>query len=321
MVSQWQTVRGWPIGWGLVIATWLMTQAGCHQLHAQSTALTSAMTPPPTCTSLPVATDTVEYRVYATLEAPTKQVYDADGTRHQDTITTQFRQQVLEAIRRAFVPPPDLALDVYQMRSDVSPPIVAPAVTGEAEFTLTPIGRLEEAGLTQSSLSAALDRALLDALHRADSAYGFPPPSSAGAQITRLYVGLQGWASKGSVLLFVLRVPLWHDGTNPKPDPRRPLKVDYPIELQRRGFDAALVVGFVIDETGAPVPSTFRLEHAEFTRPTNIVHRDDGQQVPLSEFVDAILKAMRKAHFIPGTINSCPVKQLAAEPFVFKMKR
>ncbi len=269
------------------------------------------------------ARDTMVYQVYATLEVPTARSYDTDGKLHRDTVTDDFRALVLQAIRQSFVPPSTPTVTVYG--TGYSPPAAAPAVFGEAMFSLTPVGRLAEATLIQSSLSAAIDQSLMDALRRADSTSGFPPPQQAGgAKFSKLFVriGGGGQVPRNGTPLFRLRVPVWHNVTTPLPDNSRPsVQPQYPPDLMARGFEGTMYVQFVVDERGDAVPSTLALIRTDIDRPSDILHYDRSSEAQLSDFAMAVLPAVRGDHYIPATINGCPVKALAERPFVFKMKR
>lgn len=278
------------------------------------------------CDSIQSARDTVEYQVFLTLEVPTVRVYDTDGKLHQDTVSDAFRTLMLQTIRQNFIPPRAPELSVYMTGFDSSPPTAVPGVFGQVMFSLTPTGGLAESELVQSSLSPAFDRGLMDALHRADSAGGFPLPQDAGAaKIARLFVVLCGGRDlpPHAALLFKLRVPAWHNVTDAAPDPSRPgIQPQYPQDLVQRGFEGTFVLQFVIDEHGNVVPTTIALVRSDIKRPSDLHHVDRfGQEPQLGDFVRAVLPAARGDHYIPATIDGCPVKSLAERPFVFKVKR
>lgn len=201
-----------------------------------------------------------------------------------------------------------------------SSPAAWPIVLGQAVFTLTPAGGLTDLRLVQSSLSPAIDESLLAALRRADSGSAFPLPKSAGvADISRLYIKLGSGQTVpgGSVLLFTIRVPVWRNVTLPSPDDKKPIKTpSYPENLLTQGFSGAFVMGFVIDERGRVVPSTVTVVANDIKGPSSAsVYPTPVSE--LNEFVTAVASSLKGAHYVPATINGCPVKSFAEQPFVF----
>lgn len=278
---------------------------------------------PPHCDSLPPASDTISYQVYAMLEAPVPYRYDDKGELQRDSIHLAFRQLVLQAIRQNFVAPQNPSVTTFVIRRDVGPPVATPTVFGEAMFSLTPTGGLADAELTQSSLSPTLNQSLMDALHWIDTAHAFPLPGDAGAKLTRLYVNLVSASrpSDSAALLFTIRVPVWHQWTYPTPDPAHWMPIPaYPPELQRMGFESTLVLEFVVNEDGGVEPSTIRLAHSKFAAPSSAQVTYVNGGVQLSDFVTAVLHSVRSARYLPGTVAGCAVKQLVQQPFVFKMR-
>ena len=294
------------------------------QAHAATLQKIAGLPGPHACDSIPGPRDTIEYQVTAKLEVPTESVYDSHGKVHHDTVTTAFRTLVLEAIRQNFVSPANLPLQVFLVRRDVYPAVAAPVVFGEARFSLTETGEVAALELAQSSLSPALDQSLMGAVRRAGSAHSFPLPGEAGvAKMSWLYVSLSSYGLlPGSAPLFAIRVPVWHDPTDPTIDPTHPAKpLVYPPDMLRRGFEGTIYTEFVIDELGNLVPSTLRLSYSNFKRPENIMHLDASSEARLSDFALAILQSMRGAHYTPGAIGGCPVKEIAMQPFTFKIRR
>jgi hypothetical protein len=268
----------------------------------------------------------VEYQVYATLVAPTVRVYNGKKLQ-QDTVTDDFRTYMLQAIRQHFVPPSAPALSVYGFGISEDPKGASPVVFGQAVFSLTPTGGLANLQLVQSSLSSGIDESLMGALRRADSANAFPSPKDAGkAEITRLYVLLKSGTKVPSngMLLFRMRVPVWHNVTYPTPDNARPIDTPrYPPGLLMLGFSGTFVMQFVIDEQGNVVPSTVALVSQDIKRSSTAPAGYElvQGQAQLGAFVEAVLPSLKGAHFVPATIDGCPVKSAAEMPFAFNLPR
>ena len=117
-----------------------------------------------TCATLPPATDTIQYRVYATLEAPAR----------KDTLPATYVQSVIDGLRHGFTVPNPLTLGAYAPFVSGMNGVMTPTIFGEVEFTLDARGKASDIHLTQSSLSGALDRAIYDAPRHADSLGAFP---------------------------------------------------------------------------------------------------------------------------------------------------
>ena len=119
---------------------------------------------PAVCAAMPAATDTINYGVWATLEAPAR----------KDPLPLGYTDLVLDALRHGLIVPNPLGLTAYVAMSSGGTPVMVPAVYGEVEFTLDNQGKMTDVHLTQSSLSPALDQAIYDAPRRADSLQAFP---------------------------------------------------------------------------------------------------------------------------------------------------
>lgn len=311
---------------GRWLATWVCLLLVCLGARAGSHATLQTDAKRIGCDSIRGARDTGVYTVYLTLKVPAIRVYGSGEKFHQDTVTDDFRTMALEAIRVHFAAPSAPALPVYGF--DNGTPVAAhPIVLGQVVFSLTPTGGLASLQLVQSSLSPAIDKSLTDAIQDAATANDLPLPREGGkAEVSRLYVSLGSGAEvpRAGVPLFKLRVPIWSGATYPTADPARPItSPSYPPGLLMLGFSGTFIMGFVIDEDGNVVPSTIALIHSDISRKPQDVPgwQVVSGQADLGDFVSAVLPSMRQAHYIPATIDGCPVKSYAETPFVFNLKK
>jgi hypothetical protein len=264
--------------------------------------------------------------VFATLEAPTRAHFDSRGVIQRDTLNSVFLAQVLDAFRRGFVLPGNIGLKVYHISENANPPLSTLAVFGEVAFSLTADGSIARARVSQSSLSPTLDKSMVDALHRGDSLHAFPPSWAAGNQEPPWFfvaITTDYRPATPAVPLFKLRVPVWHEQTTPSLDPNHPSAVPhYPSDLAQTGFEGNIVLEFVIDDSGRPVLSTFRLmSGGKIDAPPATINLDAQPDAQLNEFVDAITKSLAGGHYIPGTVAGCAVNALVEQPYAFKIRR
>lgn len=77
----------------------------------------------------------------------------------------------------------------------------------------------------------------------------------------------------------------------------------YPKSLKDAKVEGTVLAQFVVDTTGAPEPSTFKV-----LKSSN----------PL--FDEAVRDALAQMQFIPAMVGGRPVKQLLQQPFLFSLK-
>jgi hypothetical protein len=239
---------------------------------------------PPLCNAVAAATDTIIYRIYGTLEAPSR----------SDPLPSGYVELVLDALRHSFIVPNPLSPQVYAPMVAAGNEVMVPAVYGEVGFTLDDQGKLSDLALTQSSLSSAMDRSLYDAPRRADSLQAFP--GQVGVDHPgpiRFFFALSSYQPKGgrSMAFFDVRMPAWRPGSRPAVD------LDVQPTLASGAAQPAagdtVVIQLVIDEHGAPVNGTMRLLGA-----THI------------EYAKAIVDAAMHSQYTPAMAAGCPVKGL-----------
>ena len=128
---------------------------------------------PVRCDSLPPAADTVVVDVFLTLEAPLR----------KDTLPPEYMPMVLDALLHRFaVPRPWAMLAFHSGPGRVGDTAfelkMMPVAFGEMAFKLDSAGATSDVRVTQSSLSPAIDRALISMASGTDSTHPFP--SAAG---------------------------------------------------------------------------------------------------------------------------------------------
>ncbi len=246
----------------------------------------SANAVPAVCRAMPAALDTINYGVWASLEAPAR----------KNPLPSGYVDLVLDALRQGLVVPNPLGLTAYAAMSAGGAPIMVPAVYGEIEFTLDNQGKMTDVHLTQSSLSPALDQAIYNAPHRADSLQAFPAQigvSDPGP--IRFYVAFSPAQVRRdqSMQLFAVRMPAWRPAAQPGIDPGRDVKPVFPVVAREAGVGDSVTIQFVVDDHGAPIQRTMRLI--------------SGAHI---EYAQAVIAAAMGSQYIPGMAAGCPVNGL-----------
>jgi hypothetical protein len=258
--------------------------SGAFAASAAGGATPVKLSTPAGCSAMPAVTDTVTYRVYATLEAPLRTT----------PLPAGYLDLVLDALRHSFVVPTPLSPSVYAPMMAAGNSVMTPAVYGEVAFTLDDQGKVSDVRPTQSSLSPALDQSLYDAPRRADSLQAFP--GQVGVDHPgpiRFFVALSPYQPKSGhyVAFFAVRMPAWHPGSRPAISPGD-LQPSFAGAQMPAAGDSVLIQ-FVVDEHGLPVNTTVRLLGA-----THI------------EYAKTIVDAALHSQYVPALAAGCPVKGL-----------
>ena len=112
--------------------------------------------------------------------------------------------------------------------------------------------------------------------------------------------------------LLSVRAP-WERPVSPKPGGAPPL---YPEGARRSGYEATIVLKFIVDSTGHAVDSTIM---DVWPAGTPRLH---GQKLRMYEdFLESVKRAIPQLEFVPATIGGCPVNQLVRMPFIFQLNR
>ena len=114
------------------------------------------------------------------------------------------------------------------------------------------------------------------------------------------------------VLLLSVLAP-WERPVSPKPGHRGP---SYPDDARRTGYEATIVLRFIVDSTGRAVDSTIE-DLWPHDKP-----RLKGRDLDAYEsFIESTKRWLPEMEFVPASIAGCPVKQLVQMPFVFTLRR
>src|SRR5208283_822454 len=108
----------------------MVTHVPAAAKPAPAAPLSTAKPVPAACKVLPAGTDTITYRVYASLHAPEM----------GPSIPSSYVDLVLDAIRQSYKVPNPLRPRAVAPMAVGGNAVVVPAVFGEVGFTLTPQG-------------------------------------------------------------------------------------------------------------------------------------------------------------------------------------
>lgn len=251
---------------GAAMLTATLACAGKGPGGLQEPAPTQFAFKPLPCDSLPVPRDSVDETIYMGIQAPV----------HSRPLPAGFAETVLDAVRQAFQPPRPMALPVFVGAGDTasampapssSPTVLRPALAAEVEFTLGDAGAV--AGhVSTSSLSGALDSALVRAPSRADSLHLLPQSFGPGGlgEPVKFYVSLltsqpqvSPWAP-----LFMLRVPEWRGAHEAQPVSADATASPEATAVHGNVHQEWVIYQVVVDESGHAMPATIRLVQARY---------------------------------------------------------
>lgn len=112
--------------------------------------------------------------------------------------------------------------------------------------------------------------------------------------------------------VFTLPV-LWEQEATVVPGTIRP---NYPSEMQMRGFEGRVVLGFVIDTAGRAEPATVRDLHPEV-----LASLAPGLRDAYRQFVRVSRDAILRARFVPAAVGGCPVRQFVQQTIGYTINR
>ncbi|HXQ77558.1 MAG TPA: hypothetical protein VN797_05095 [Gemmatimonadaceae bacterium] len=113
------------------------------------------------------------------------------------------------------------------------------------------------------------------------------------------------------VLLLSILAP-WERPVSLKPGQRGP---SYPDDARRTGYQAEIVLSFIVDSTGRAVESTI-----EDLWPKDKPKLKGRDLEAYESFVETTKRRLPELEFVPATIAGCPVKQRVQMPFVFTLR-
>jgi TonB family protein len=303
-----------------VRGAWLATSVGAVAVAAACATVPQPPTAnardplPARCDSLPPAADTGSLDLLLGLRVL-----------RDDPLPKAYTSQVLDVLVRGFVAPNPLVMPAFIIFSDtgkVTAWKMTQVTAGEVTFTLDSVGTPRDVRLSQSTLSPEIDQALI-AMVRADSTHPFPTIKGgvAGSNRVQFIANLGSEDTSGTAAMLRrgralntgestidtmwahvlrVRVPHWNEVLSAAPLANGTIKPIYPDSPLRAGVGDRVMLQFVIDEAGHPLPSTIR-----------VVSAGDDQ------FASATVEAVTRSHYRPASIRGCAVKALVQQPFTF----
>ncbi len=307
----------------VLVVIWTRARLGLPESDEKSAATTARTRTPASATfptipacEPPPAVDTSDVAIYATLES---ERYHTTS----DTAWSNYVDQILTALRGAFIMPTDLSLPVFgypfgeharargKAASRVTSPALdaAPTLSNVLVFTLDSSGAVEELGVVASSLSGPADTSLLAAITMAATTNTFPrAPSSERAQgaiqFDLIVRAGQPAVGDGVTVLGRVSVPTW-------PLTRRALLADGPLpslapDSAPPGMSAdSATLEFVVDEQGRIAMSSVRAVTT-------------SASASEAAFLTRVVRALPQMRFEPALVGPCPVRQIMMQGFAWR---
>jgi hypothetical protein len=212
------------------------------------------------------------------------------------------------------LPVSDSTIPWYASRADVSVEATRDGrVTSHTDSSRTPT-------TTERYIEQAIDSAVA---HESGPLVvtpdGVPPPERAHFHIftSHAATGIAGFTlpmryEGAAVPLFATRFPM----SSQVDGPLDAIKPQFPEDVNGPRLEVTVIEQFAVDTNGRAVPSTF---HEVW--PGGVPGLTGDQTDHWDEFVRSVHNWLEAAHFKPATIASCPVRQLAQEPFEFNLGR
>ena len=276
----------------------------------------AATTPVRTCTnpSLSGATETRQKPLFVTAELG----YEAPDT------ARGYAVNLLSEFEKVFRLPSPIGFVVWD--ADGRDSTAVPTIASEASLTVGQDGQLIGIALTQSSLVARVDSALLSALRTAVESGGVLPPSvhrivkpltifvalSVGPSTER-ELGPEAAPQERPVMprrrtvelpLRLLDLPVKRFSAMVKSDLERSTRVAYPADLGRAQWEGDVDLEYVVGKNGTVVPGTIRVIGGTERR-----------------FVATAIEALKGTRFVPAEIDGCPVSVLVLQRLSFRAGR
>jgi TonB family protein len=226
-------------------------------------------------------------------------------------VPKSYAELLLEEIASRVALPTPLFLPVFGGAPDAvgrrdRAKLTAPTAALQFRLTLRRDGSLVWLDQTQRSLSPALDGALENAIRQADSARTLPPvPKELRGDTVVMFITLSAGdkAEAGARPIARAQVPVVRLTSPVRPRSGNP-PYRYPQALRMAGVTGEVLLQFVVDQSGRPVPGTYRIVSASH-----------------AEFAAALLEVLPTHRFTPARVGDCPVMQLVQAPFSFNLSR
>jgi hypothetical protein len=190
----------------------------------------------------------------------------------------------------------------YHGSSALGGPLLVPMKTS---------GRLDNQPPSAGSAFAALNEALVAAVHQVDAGGGLPAFSwaaSARYGPVRLGIEVLPEARPGAVPLLRARIPAMRVDTDVAPD-RLPRPV-YPPEAGQRGEGASIDLRYLVLENGSVDPGSIDVLSV-------VVDGSNTPALSARPFVASAVRALTRARFHPAVAQGCPVAATVRQRFTF----
>jgi hypothetical protein len=240
-------------------------------------------------------------------------------------LSRDYREMLSMGVRQFIAVPMPLGLDTYDENVAANgedehvPHFAALALNATYRTMLSRDGRLLNSRAVGGATTPDFDRAVLAALAALDTSGLLPKPSASAkwftGDVAELVVSVTPRpASRApgktyptdtmpSAPLFKFRTPIErldgsvHRASGPFPK--------YPLDMQKRGIEAKVMLQFVVDADGRTDMSTLQVL----------------APVPPIDFVKSAVTSLGETHFKPMIIRGCPVRSLVQQPFLFGIGR
>lgn len=216
-----------------------------------------------------------------------------------------------QAIRMHYQSPAQLRLPFWaRVGTYVGPAadtsaFVGYGLDGVVRFYLDDTGHLRPRAVQINSASVDIQRSVAEAIHRADSAGAFAPPSRQvrnddGAIVLHFTDAVHdlSW----NVPLLRVTIPAIY--VDSPPEMLHMPRINYPMGALRTRTTDRVVLRFVVQEDGRPDTSTIELVQASYR-----------------DFARVVLRSISDARFKPARIGACAVPVLVNVPIDFKIRQ
>ena len=304
-----------PVTTGVTLVVACMSAAACGPTVRPA----PADAPMRACTNTAVgdgATETRRMPLYALAELG----YEAPDTARQYAVNL-----VIEFEKALRLPSP-IAFNTWTSTDSADDSLAVPTIANEASVTVGPDGQLVGLALTQSSLVASVDSALLSAVRLALGNGGVLPPSvHAIHKPLTMYVGLRlippsrqppppepepaerpviPLRRTVQIPVRLLDLPVKRFSRVAQMDEKRLAPASYPAELGRAKWDGDVDLEYVVSDAGVVIPNTIRVIGGTERR-----------------FAAAAIEGLKGTGFFPAEIDGCPVSMLVQQRVSFRSGR
>jgi TonB family protein len=238
----------------------------------------------------------------------------------------QYAVNLVGEFAKALRLPSPIAFSAWTTPDSANDSLAVPTIANEASVTIGLDGRLVDLALTQSSLVASVDSAVLAAVRLALGSGGVLPPSvHAIHKPLTMYVGLRlippsrqqpppepepaerpviPLRRTVQIPVRLLDLPVKRFSRLAKIDEKRLAPANYPADLGRARWDGDVDLEYVVGDGGVVIANTIRVIGGTERR-----------------FAAAAIEGVKGTGFIPAEIDGCPVSMLVRQRYSFRSGR